>query len=86
MVLIGGCPPIQVKSRTRVRRSNEFSGCLTAWPAGCVTEWVHILDDGSDKEEFSEPIKRKLASAICSSTKFIYSEGKKGMNLADDQC
>ena len=46
----------------------------------------HILDDGSDKEEFSEPIKRKLASAICSSTKFIYSEGKKGMNLADDQC
>ena len=39
----------------------------------------HILDDGSDKEEFSEPIKRKLASAISGIVSMhIYSEGKKG--------
>ena len=66
MVLIE-CPPIiQVKSRTHVK-SNELSGCLTV--AGRLGDWVHILDDGLDKEEFSEPIKRKLASAIWSSTK-----------------
>jgi len=37
------------------------------------------IDDGSDKEAFSEPIKRKLASAISGVVPMhIYSEGKKG--------
>lgn len=34
---------------------------------------------GLDKEEFSEPIKTKLA-------RYYYSERKGGTDLADDQC